>query len=123
MILKLLALQLKNGNLENMKWLLKNNFEHNNRKFNMAILNGSVNNIKWLLENNFSYEKFILIYASISRNPNMRKWLSENITIHKSIIPFRNKSIIIMFPNIMFEHIQNLYLKIQYIKKLDDLLC
>jgi hypothetical protein len=43
----------KNGNLDNMKWLLKNKFPYDTFTFTYATENGNLDNIKWLLENKF----------------------------------------------------------------------
>jgi hypothetical protein len=49
-----------NGNLENMKWLLENNFPYNEMTFSYAALNGNLENMKWLLENNFPYDDRVI---------------------------------------------------------------
>jgi len=45
----------KNGNIENMKWLLENKFPYDECTFKYAVENINLENIKWLLENNFPY--------------------------------------------------------------------
>jgi hypothetical protein len=53
-----------NGNIENVKWLLKNGFSYNNRSFIYAI---ECNNlvVKWLFKNKFPYKKKYLIMQLI----------------------------------------------------------
>ena len=47
----------KNGNLENMKWLLENKFPYDELTFSYAAKNGNLENMKWLLENRFPYNE------------------------------------------------------------------
>jgi hypothetical protein len=51
----------RNGNLDNMKWLLENNFEHDSKTFANAAENGNLDNMKWLLENNFEHDSETLL--------------------------------------------------------------
>ena len=52
-----------NVNLNNMKWLLENNFGHDSYTFVYAVLNGNLDNMKWLLENNFDHDYLIFVHA------------------------------------------------------------
>jgi len=54
----------ENGNLDNMKWLLENNFEHDSLTFAYAAKNGNLDNMKWLLENNFEHDSLTFAYAA-----------------------------------------------------------
>ena len=42
-----------NGNLENMKLMLQNDFPKNENIFMHAVINGNIENMEWMLQNNF----------------------------------------------------------------------
>ena len=44
-----------NGNLENMKWMLQNDFPKDEYIFEYAAINGNLDNMNWMLRNNFPY--------------------------------------------------------------------
>src|ERR1700730_12170738 len=46
----------KYGKLDNMKWLLKNQFPYNEETFESAAKNGNLDNMKWLFKNKFVYD-------------------------------------------------------------------
>jgi hypothetical protein len=59
---------LLNGNLENMKWLLENNFVHDYLTFAITVAHRNLDNMKWFLENKFEHNNltfFILLIMKI----------------------------------------------------------
>jgi len=90
-----IAICAKYGNLQNMKWLFKNDLHMKNedskkctrlilgepdesvRTFAYAAENGKIENMKWLLKNKFPYDKSVFIHAVKSGNLETMKWLLE----------------------------------------------
>ena len=75
-----------NGNLDNMKWLLENNFSSSCITFSNAALNGNLDNMKCLLGNNFGH------FAALNGNLSNMKWLLKiNLVIINMFLPIHPK--------------------------------
>ena len=68
-----------NGNLDNMKWLKKNNCPWNKYTFIDAALHGNLDNMKWLKENNCPWDEVTFTYAPLHGNLDNMKWLKDNL--------------------------------------------
>jgi len=58
----------KYGRLENMKWLLRNEFPYNKKVFSNAEENGNLENMKWLYRKKFPYGLSTFSSAALNGN-------------------------------------------------------
>src|SRR5258706_1788955 len=68
----------KNSHLEILKWLLEKHFPYNKWTFAYAAKNGNLDNLKWFLENHFPYDEDTFSLAAEKGNLDNLKWLFEN---------------------------------------------
>ena len=64
--------------------VFENNFPHDKKTFSEAAWNGNLGNMKWLLKNNFTYDEYVF-FNTIRKNSKNIKWLLQNKFTYEDI--------------------------------------